>query len=232
MHMSTYTGTSTRVPACIYKHTQGHPWFEASTGAGALGVSSAHDSNGKISGYFSGFLDRAKLTTGREIASRRRSKKIQKVKKFSLFGFSGLYEFSGLFDFLGLFEFSGRFRLFVFLVTFRLFGTFRLFVFLVTFRLFGTFRLFDFLFFWSLFDFSGLFDVSTFRFSSYFSTLFGTFRLFVFLVTFRLFDFSRFFGHSVHSRWRSQRSSSLCFLELGLQLRACQAEPTFWRPAT
>ena len=41
---------------------------------------------------------RAKLTTGREIASRRRLKlekqKSQKVKKFSLFDFSGLFDFS------------------------------------------------------------------------------------------------------------------------------------------
>ena len=76
-----------------------------------------------------------KLTTGREIASGRRLKQSQKVKKFSLF------------DFSGLFVFLVTFRRFVFLVTFRRFVflvTFRLFVFLVTFRLFGTFRLFAF----------------------------------------------------------------------------------------
>ena len=95
----------------------------------------------------------SKLTTGREIASRRRLKKIQKVKKsksqkvftFRLFGTFRLFDFS------------------FFLVTFRLFGTFRLVVFPVT------FRLFDLLFFWSLFDFS------TFRFSGHFSGLFDFF---------------------------------------------------------
>ena len=79
----------------------------------------------------------AKLTTGREIASRRRLKTIQKVKKsksqkvftfrlfgtfrlfatFRLFDFSGLFNFSGLFDF-STFCFSGHFS------TFRLFAFF------------------------------------------------------------------------------------------------------------
>ena len=63
------------------------------------------------------------LTTGREIASRRRLKKFKKSKTQKVFTC----------------QLFGTFRLFVFLVTFRLFGTFRLFVFLVTFRLFGTF---------------------------------------------------------------------------------------------
>ena len=44
----------------------------------------------------------AKLTTGREIASRRRLKNSQKSKKFSLFDFSGLFDFS-------TFRFSGHF---------------------------------------------------------------------------------------------------------------------------
>ena len=53
----------------------------------------------------------AKLATGREIASRKRLKKNQKVKKFSLFDFSFFWS---LFDFSGLFDFS----------TFRVFGSF------------------------------------------------------------------------------------------------------------
>ena len=85
----------------------------------------------------------AKLTTGREFASRRRLKKTRKSESQKVFTFSTFRDTSTFRDFLTL-------RLFVFLVTFRLlglFGTFRLFVFL-----------FDFSFFWSLFDFS------TFRF--------------------------------------------------------------------
>ena len=76
-----------------------------------------------------------KLTTGREIASRRRFKNIQTVKKSKSFNFSTTF-----WDFPTFRDFS-TFRLFA---TFRLFdfSTFRDFSTLSTFRLFGTFRLF------------------------------------------------------------------------------------------
>ena len=143
-----------------------------------------------------------KLTTGREIASRRRLKK-SKVKKSKSFHFSTFRDLSTFRDFSGLFDFSFFWSLFG---TFRLFATFRFSGHFSTFRDFSTFRfsghfsgLFDFS---RLFVFSGHFstfrDFSTFRFSGHFSGLFdfrdfSTFRHFVFLVTFRLFDFSRFF---------------------------------------
>ena len=111
-----------------------------------------------------------KLTTGREIASRRRLKTNQQVKKSKRFHVSTFRDFS-------TFCFSGRVS--TFRVFFRFSGLFNFstFRFLVTFRLFGVFSRFDCLFFFSLFDFFR--DFSTFRdFSGLFDFFLVTFRLF------------------------------------------------------
>ena len=126
-----------------------------------------------------GSMPIAKLTTGREIASRRRLKKNQKPKSFH---FSTVRDFS-------TFPFSGHFS------TFRDFSTFRFSGHFSNFRDFSFFwslldcsGLFDFSVFWSPFDFSGLSDFSFFCVTF---GLFGTFRLF------GIFDLSFFWSLSI-----------------------------------
>ena len=137
--------------------------------------------------FFGAAVNIPKLTTGREIASRRRLKNIQQNQStcchFSTFPYFSSFRFSDDlstfqdFDFSGLFDFS----------TFRFSGH------ILTFRDFSTFRFSD--------DFSSTFGTSTFRDFLTFRLfvflmtfrLFGTFRLFVFLVTFSTFRLFRFF---------------------------------------
>ena len=148
-----------------------------------------------------------KLTTSRNIASRRSRRSLKKNQKVPTFHISGLFDFSGLFNVSGLFDVSG---------------------------LFNVSGLFDVLFFLARFDFVP--DFSTFQLPVCLGTLFFCLFFFFLAFALARFDFKVLFdgSHVLHiSTFRDVSTFRLfrCSLHLST-VRKCSTFRIFWHGLT